>query len=79
MALKYLLPMLTLKEGSKSVPVILRNMTATDITIHKGEKIVSADCKQDSPTENLHPGTLEALDKEQEIERKPLSRAERTS
>lgn len=28
-----------LKRGSKSVPVVLRNVTASDITIHKGEKI----------------------------------------
>ena len=28
-----------LKRGSKSVPVVLRNMTASDITLNKGDKI----------------------------------------
>ena len=28
-----------LKQGSKSVPMVLRNMTASDITLHKEDKI----------------------------------------
>ena len=28
-----------LKRGSKSMPIVLRNMTASDITLNKGDKI----------------------------------------
>ena len=66
-----------LKQGSKSVPVVLRNMTASDITLHKGDKIVQVQTANKMPKTNLHPGTLEALDEEQGITRKPLAGAER--
>ena len=66
-----------LKRGSKSVPIVLRNMTASDITLNKGDKIVWVQTANKMPKINLHPGTLEALDEEQGITRKPLTRAER--
>ena len=66
-----------LKCGSKSVPMVLRNMTASDITLHKGEKIVQVQTANKMPKTNLHSGTLEALDEDQGITRKPLTRAER--
>ena len=66
-----------LKRGSKSVPVVLQNMTASDITINKGEKITWVQTANKMPRQSLHPGTLEALDEEQGITRKPLTRAER--
>ena len=52
-------------------------MTASDITIHKGEKIVQVQTTNKMPKWSLHPGTLEALDEEQGIIRKLLTRAER--
>ena len=66
-----------LKQGSKSIPVVLRNMTASDITLHKGDKIAQVQTANKMPKTNFHPGTLEALDEEQGIPRKPLTRAER--
>ena len=52
-------------------------MTASDITIHKGEKIVQVQTANKMPKWSLCPGTLEALDEEQGIIRKPLTRAEK--
>ena len=52
-------------------------MTASDMTIHKGEKIVWVQTTSKMPKQSLCPGTLEALDEEQGITRKPLTRAER--
>ena len=66
-----------LKRGSKSIPVVLRNMTGSDITLNKGDKVVWVQTANKMPKTNLHPGTLEALDEEQGITRKPLTRAER--
>ena len=66
-----------LKRGSKSVPVVLRNMTGPDITLNKGDKVTQVQTTNKMPKINLHPGTLEALDEEQGITRKPLTRAER--
>ena len=65
-----------LKRGSKSIPIVLRNMTASDITLNKGDKVTWVQTTNKMPKTNLHPGTLEALD-EQGITRKPLTRAER--
>ena len=67
-----------LKRGSKSMPVVLRNMTGSDITLNKGDKVACVfrpliRCQK--PTSS--PGTLETLDEEQGITRKPLTRAER--
>ena len=61
-----------LKRGSKSIPIILRNMTVTNITIYKGEKIVRVQIANKMSQWNLCPGTLEVLDREQGIERMPL-------
>ena len=66
-----------LKRGSKSVPVVLRNMMGSDITLNKGDKVAWVQTANKMPKTNLHPGTLEALDEEQGITRKPLTRAER--
>ena len=66
-----------LKRGRKSMPIVLRNMTASDITLNKGDKIAQVQTANKMPKTNLHPGTLEALDEEQGITRKPLTRAER--
>ena len=66
-----------LKRGSKSVPIVLRNMTASNITIHKGAKVAWVQTANKMPKWSLCPGTLEALDEEQDITRKPLTRAER--
>ena len=66
-----------LKHGSKSLPMVLRNMTASDITLHKGEKIAQVQTANKMPKTNLCPSTLEALDEEQGITRKPLTRAKR--
>ena len=52
-------------------------MTASDITINKGEKIMWVKTANKMPKWNLCPGTLEALDEEQGITRKPLTKAER--
>ena len=52
-------------------------MTASEITINKGEKIVWVQTANKMPKWNLHPSTLEALDKEQGITRKQLTRTER--
>ena len=66
-----------LKRGSKSIPVVLRNMTGSDITLNKGEdKVMWVQTANKMPKTNLHPSTLEALDEEQGITRKPLTRAE---
>ena len=59
------------------MPIVLRNMTASDITLNKGHKIAWVQTTNKMPKTNLHPGTLEALDEEQGITRKPLTRAER--
>ena len=66
-----------LNRGSKSVPVVLWNLTSSDITIHKGEKIAQVQTANKMPKQSLHPGTLEALHDEQGITRKPLTRAKR--
>ena len=66
-----------LKRGSKSIQVVLRNMTGSDITLNKGDKVVRVQTANKMPKTNLRPGTLEALDEEQGITRKPLTRAER--
>ena len=66
-----------LKRGSKSVPVVLRNMMGSDITLNKGDKVLWVQTTNKMPKTNLHPCTLEALDEEQGITRKPLTRAER--
>ena len=66
-----------LKRGSKSMPVVLRNMMGSDITLNKGDKVAWVQTNNKMPKTNLHPGTLEALDEEQGITRKPLTRAER--
>ena len=52
-------------------------MTASEVTIHKGEKIVQVQTANKMPKQNLHPGTLEVLDEKQGITRKQLTRAER--
>ena len=65
-----------LKRGSKSMPVVLRNMTGSDITLNKGDKVAQVQTTNKMPKTNHHPGTLEALDEEQGITRKPLTRAE---
>ena len=66
-----------LKGGSKSIPVVLRNITGSDITLNKGDKVVWVQTANKMPKTNLRPSTLEALDEEQGITRKPLTRAER--
>ena len=66
-----------LKRGSKSIPVVLRNMTGSDITLNKGDKLSQVQTTNKMPKTNLYLGTLEALDEEQGITRKPLTRAER--
>ena len=52
-------------------------MTGSDITLNKGDKVVWVQTTNKMPKTNLCPGTLEALDEEQGITRKPLTRAER--
>ena len=42
-----------LKRGSKSIPVVLGNLTASDITIHKGEKAAWAQTPNKMPKWNL--------------------------
>ena len=66
-----------LKRGSKSVPVVLRNMTGSDIVLSKGDKIVWVQTTNKMPKTNLCPSTPEALDEEEGITRKPLTRVER--
>ena len=66
-----------LKRGSKSIQVVLRNMTGSDITLHKGDKVMWVQTASKMLKTNLHPSTLEALDEEQGITRKPLTREER--
>ena len=63
-----------LKRGSKSIPVVLRNMTGSDITLNKGDKVTWVPTANKMPKTNLHPSTLEALDEEQGITRKPLTK-----
>ena len=46
-----------LKRGSKSVPVVLQNLTASDITIHKVEKVVRVQTTNKMPKQNFCPGT----------------------
>ena len=53
-----------LKRGSKSIPVVLRNMTGSDITLNKGDKVVWIQTANKMPKTNLYPGNLEALDEE---------------
>ena len=52
-------------------------MTSSDITLNKGDKVTWVQTANKMPKTNLHPSTLEALDEEQGITRKPLTRAER--
>ena len=66
-----------LKRGSKCIPVVLRNMTGSDIILNKGDKVMWVQTANKMPKTNLHPGTLKALDEEQGITRKPLTRVER--
>ena len=66
-----------LKRGSKSIPVVLRNMMGSDITLNKGDKVAWVQTANKMPKTNLCPITLEKLDQEQGITRKPLTRAER--
>ena len=62
-----------LKRGSKSVPVVLRNMTGSDTTLNKGDKVTWVQATNKMPKTNLHPSTIEALDEEQGITRKPIN------
>ena len=66
-----------LKRGSKFIPVVLRNMMGSDIILNKGDKVVWVQTTNKIPKTNICPSTLEALDQEQGITRKPLTRAER--
>ena len=66
-----------LKRGSKSISAVLRNMTGSGIILNEGDKITWVQTANKMPKTNLHPGTLEALDEEQGITRKPLTRVER--
>ena len=50
-----------LKRGSKFMPVVLRNMMGSDITLNKGDKVAWVQTTNKMPKTNLHPGTLEAL------------------
>ena len=52
-------------------------MIGSDITLNKGDKVTWVQTTNKMPKTNLCPGTLEALDEEQGITRKPLTRAER--
>ena len=64
-----------LKRGSKSIPVVLRNMTGSDITLNNGDKVVWVQTTNKMPKTSLCPGTLEALDQEQGITRKPIDQS----
>ena len=64
-----------LKRGSKSVPVVLRNMTGSDITLNKGDKVVWDKTANKIPKTNLRPGTLETLHEEQGITRKTINQS----
>ena len=66
-----------LKRGSKSVPVILRNMTGSDITLNKRDKVMWVQTANKIPKTNLCPSTLDTLDEEQGITKKSLTRVER--
>ena len=59
------------------MPLVLRNMMGSDITLNKGDKFAWVQTANKMPKTNLCPGTLETLDEEQGITRKPLARAER--
>ena len=48
-----------LKRGSKSMPIVLRNMTASDITLNKGDKIAWVQTTNKMPKINLCSGILE--------------------
>ena len=45
-----------LKRGSKSMPVALRNMMSSDITLNKGDKVTQVQTANKMPKTNLHPG-----------------------
>ena len=47
-----------LKRGSKSVPVVLRNMTGSDITLNKGDKVT---CESKPLTKCQKPISILAL------------------
>ena len=65
-----------LKRGSKSIPVVLRSMTGSGITLNKGDKVTWVQTANKMPKTNLHPSTLEALDEEQGSSRRLLTRVE---
>ena len=56
-----------LKRGSKTVPVILHNMTGSPIILKKGQKVARVQAANEVLCPHLKPGTLESL----EIPEKP--------
>ena len=53
---------MVLKRGSKTVPIILHNMTGLPIVLRKGQKIARVQAANEVPHPHLKPGTLESLE-----------------
>ena len=51
-----------LKRGSKTVPVVLHNMTGSPIILRKGQKVAQVQAANEVPCPHLKPGTLESLE-----------------
>ena len=50
-----------LKQGSKSVPVLLKNLISQPITIKKGLKMVRCSAGNVIPEKGIRPGTMEHI------------------
>ena len=61
-----------LKQGSKSVPVVLKNSTGQPITIKKGSKIARCSAGNVLPKKVMRPGTMEHLDGMLGIKKQPM-------
>ena len=51
-----------LRQGSKTVPIVLCNMTGLPIYIRKGQKVAQVEVCNEVPHPQLKPGTLEYLE-----------------
>ena len=50
-----------LRQGSKTVPIMLHNMTGSPIYLRKGQKVAQVQVCNEVPCPQLKPGTLEYL------------------
>ena len=62
-----------LKQGSKSVSVVLKNLMGQPVTVKKGAKIARCSAANTMPEWVIRPGTMEHLDEQLGIKKEPMT------